>query len=156
MRMNQSGRFTMHRKGVAAVGSRRKGVPEMSNDDTREGQTGAVIRAFLQNKSMEQTRDYLSRGRRFAQLALGELNQYWVIAVRSWLARKDPTNELIMDDLASELGLRQVEPPYGAVKHELMQRFAQANKSQQEKKIREIMWAIGEFMRDNERHSIKS
>jgi hypothetical protein len=60
-----------------------------------------------------------------------------------------------MDDLASELVLRQLEPPYGAVKHELTQRFAQANKSQQKKKIREIVWAIGEFIRDNERHSVK-
>ena len=128
----------------------------MTNDDTREGSTGAIVHAFLQNKSMDHTRDYLSRGRRFAQLDVRQVNQNWVAAVRSWLARKDPTNELIMDDLASELGLRQVEPPYGAVKHELMQRFAQANKSQQEKKIREIMWAIGEFMHDNERHSIKS
>ena len=85
----------MHRKRVAAfelkqfvVGER--GVPEMTNDDAREAQTGAIIHAFLQNKSMEQTRDYLSRGRRFAQLDLGQLNQYWVIAVRSWLARKTP------------------------------------------------------------------
>ena len=61
-----------------------------------------------------------------------------------------------MDDLASELGLRQLEPPYGAVKHELMQGFVQTNKSQQKKKIRDIVQAIGEFMRDNERHPIKS
>jgi hypothetical protein len=128
----------------------------MTNDDARERQTGATIRAFLQNKKMEQTRDYLSRGRRFAQLDLGELNQHWVSAVRSWLARKDPTNELSMDDLASELALRQLEPPYDAVKHELIQRFTRTNKSQQKKKIREIVWAIGEFMRDSERHSVKS
>lgn len=128
----------------------------MTNDDALEGQTGAIIHAFLQNKRMEQTQDYLSRGRRFAQLDLGDLNQNWIIAVRSWLARKDPTNELIMDDLASELALRQLEPPYGALKHELMQRFAQANKSQRTEKIRDIVQAIGEFVSDNERHSIKS
>jgi hypothetical protein len=91
-------------------------------------------------------RAWSTRGRRFAQLDLGQLNQYWVIAVSSWLARKDPTNELIMDDLASELGLRQLEPPYGAVKHELMQGFVQTNKSQQKKKIRDIVRAIGEFI----------
>jgi hypothetical protein len=128
----------------------------MTNDDTRAGSTGAIVHAFLQNKSMDHTRDYLARGRRFAQLDLRLINQNWLTAVRSWLARKDPTNELMMDDLASELGLRKVQPPYGAVKHELMHRFAQTNKAQKKKKITEVAREIGEFMRENERRPARS
>ena len=128
----------------------------MTNDDTREGSTGAIVHAFLQNKSMDRTRDYLARGRRFAQLDLKQINQNWVAAVRSWLARKDPTNELMMDDLTSELALRKLHPPYGAVRHELMHRFAQTNKAQKKKKIIEVAREIGEFIRENERRSTRS
>jgi len=35
-------------------------------DDARED-PGAVVKAFLQHKSLEQTQDYLVRGRRFAK-----------------------------------------------------------------------------------------
>ena len=42
----------------------------MTNRDTREDRAGAIVNAFLQNKSMEQKRDYLARGRRFAKLAM--------------------------------------------------------------------------------------
>lgn len=34
----------------------------------------AIVTAFLQNKSLEQTQDYLARGRRFAKLDAGQLN----------------------------------------------------------------------------------
>jgi hypothetical protein len=122
----------------------------MTHDELREDHTGAIVNAFLQNNSMEQTRDYLARGRRFAQLDIGQLNQDWIVAVRSWLARKEPTNELIMDDLASELALRKLEPPYDAVRQELIDRLAQTNKSQRKKKLRAIAREIDDFLRENE------
>lgn len=122
----------------------------MTHDELREDHTGAIVNAFLQNNSMEQTRDYLARGRRFAQLDIGQLNQDWIVAVRSWLARKEPTNELIMDDLASELALRKLEPPYDAVRQELIDRLAQTNKSQRKKKLRVIAREIDDFLRENE------
>ena len=122
----------------------------MTHDELREDHAGAIVNAFLQNNSMEQTRDYLARGRRFAQLDIGQLNQDWIVAVRSWLARKEPTNELIMDDLASELALRKLEPPYDAVRQELIDRLAQTNKSQRKKKLRAIAREIGDFLRENE------
>lgn len=122
----------------------------MTHDELREDHTGAIVNAFLQNNSMEQTRDYLARGRRFAQLDIGQLNQDWIVAVRSWLARKEPTNELIMDDLASELALRKLEPPYDAVRQELIDRLAQTNKSQRKKKLRALAREIDDFLRENE------
>jgi len=74
---------------------------EMTHDDLREDYTGAIIDAFLQNNRMEQTRDYVARGRRFARLKVGHLNQSWINAVRSWLARKDPTDEPLTRGAAS-------------------------------------------------------
>jgi hypothetical protein len=122
----------------------------MTHDELHEDNTDAIVNAFLQNNSMEQARDYLARGRRFAQLDIGQLNQDWIIAVKSWLARKEPTNELIMDDLASELALRKLEPPYDAVRQELIDRLAQTNKSQRKKKLRAIAREIDDFLRENE------
>jgi len=128
----------------------------MTHDDLREDYTGAIIDAFLQNNRMEQTRDYVARGRRFARLKVGHLNQSWINAVRSWLARKDPTDELVMDDLTSELALRKLKPPYAAVQQELMDRFVQTNKSLRTKNIKEIAREIGEFVRDTECRFAKS
>src|SRR5260370_11999721 len=93
-------------------------------DEPREDRTAAMVHAFLQNRSMEQTQAYLVRGRRFATLDAGQLSQEWITAVRSWLARKDRAREQVMDDLTAELQLRGSEPPYDAVKQELAARFA--------------------------------
>ena len=81
------------RKGVDAV----RKMAE-SAEDPRDPE--AIVNAFLQHKSMEQMQDYLARGRRFAKLDIGRLNEDWVIAVRSWLAHKHRTKERLMDDLA--------------------------------------------------------
>src|SRR6266566_8554462 len=93
-------------------------------DDPRD-HPEAIVNAFLQHKSLEQTQHYLARGRRFTKLDVAQLNADWIIAVRSWLAHKDRTNEQMMDDLAAELRLRGIEPRYGAVKQELTDRSAQ-------------------------------
>src|SRR4029453_18808391 len=90
----------------------------------------AIVNAFLQHRSMKQMQDYLARGRRFAKLDIGRLNNDWVIAVRSWLAHKHRTKERMMDDLAAELRLRGLEPPYGAVEQELVDRSAQTNEAE--------------------------
>jgi hypothetical protein len=55
-----------------------------------------------------------------------------------------------MDDLAAELRLRGLEPPYGAVEQELADR-SQTNEAERKKTVREVAREIGEFMRENER-----
>ena len=119
-------------------------------DDPREDPE-AIVNAFLQHKSLEQTRDYLVRGRRFAKLDVAQLNEDWIIAVRSWLAHKDRTNERMMDDLAAELRLRGIEPPYVAVEHELADRSAQTKETERKKVLSAVAREIGEFMRENQR-----
>jgi hypothetical protein len=110
-----------------------------------------VVNAFLQHKSMQRMQDYLARGRRFAKLDVERLNTDWIIAVRSWLAHKDRTKERMMDDLAAELRLRGLEPPYGAVKQELADRSAQTNQAESKKAVREVAREIGGFMGENDR-----
>ncbi len=111
----------------------------------------AMVKAFLQYKSMEQMQDYLARGRRFAKLDAERLNTDWIIAVRSWLAHKHRTKERMMDDLAAELRLRGLEPPYGAVEQELADRSVQTNQAEGKRTVREVAREIGEFMRENDR-----
>jgi hypothetical protein len=123
-------------------------VDEMA-DDPRDPKT--IVNGFLQHKSMEQIQDYLARGRRFAKLDVGQLNEDWIIAVRNWLAHKDCTNGRMMDDLAAELRLRRLEPRYGAVKQELTDRSARTKEAERNKAFRAVAREIGEFMRENER-----
>ena len=111
----------------------------------------AIVNAFLQHKSMEQMQDYLARGRRFARLDVGRMNKDWVIAVRGWLAHKDRANERKMDDLAAELRLRGVEPPYAAVEQELADRSARTKENERKKVIRAVAREIGDFMCENQR-----
>jgi hypothetical protein len=122
-------------------------------DETAEDprDPAAIVDAFLQHKSMEQMQDYLAGGRRFAKLDVGRLNKDWIIAVRSWLAHKDRTKERMMDDLAAELRLRRLEPPYGAVEQELADRSAQTNQADRKRSVRGVAREIGEFMRENDR-----
>jgi hypothetical protein len=118
-------------------------------DDPRDPKT--IVNAFLKHKSLEQTQDYLVRGRRFAKLDVAQLNEDWIIAVRSWLAHKDRTNERMMDDLVAELRLRGLEPPYGAVEQEFADRSAQTKETERKKVLSAVAREIGEFMRENQR-----
>jgi hypothetical protein len=62
----------------------REGWDEMAHDPREDPEV--VVNTFLQHKSLEQTQDYLARGRRFAKLDMQRLNKGWIIAVRGWLA----------------------------------------------------------------------
>ena len=109
------------------------------------------MNAFLQHKSMQQMEDYLARGRRFAKLDVERLNKDWIIAVRSWLAHKHRIKERMMDDLAAELRLRGLEPPYGAVEQQLADRSAQMKETEGKKTVRQVARENGKFMRENDR-----
>ena len=124
-------------------------VNEMANNPREDPK--AVVNTFLQHKSLKQMQDYLARGRRFTKLDVRQLTEDWIITVRSWLADKGRTKERMMDDLAAELRLRGLEPPYGAVEQELADRSAQTNETKRKKTVREVAREIGEFMRENHR-----
>jgi hypothetical protein len=120
-------------------------------DNQRERRAKTNISTFLQRRSIEQRRNYLARGRRFLILDVGQLSTSWISAVRNWLARKDRTSEVTMDDLTAELRLRGLEPPYHAVKQELATRFGRINEVSQEKAVREFARQIGRFTREKDK-----
>ena len=103
-------------------------VDEMADDPREDPEL--VVNTFLQHKSLEQMQDYLARGRRFTTFDVRKLTKEWITAVRSWLAHKDHTKERMMDDLAAELRLRELEPPYFAVEQELADCSAQTKETE--------------------------
>jgi hypothetical protein len=124
---------------------------EIAGKKPRNDRAVALIDQFLQHKKMEQTQDYLSRGRRFAGLDAARLSEDWVHAVRRWLARKGRSRERTMDDLAAELELRGSEPPYDAVKQELAARFAAIEQGEQSEVGRQFAQQIATFVRERHR-----
>jgi hypothetical protein len=116
-------------------------------DQQRERRAKTNIHAFLQRKSIEQRRNYLARGRRFVILDAGQLSNSWITAVRNWLARKDRSAEVTMDDLTAELRLRGLEPPYEAVKQDLAIRSAGIDEVAQNKIVTEFARHIGMSVR---------
>jgi hypothetical protein len=120
-------------------------------DNQRERRAKTNISAFLQRRSIEQRRNYLARGRRFVILDAGQLSNSWISAVRNWLARKDRTSEVTMDDLTAELRLRGLEPPYDAVKQELASGFARMNEGTQRKVGRDFARQVGMFLRESDK-----
>jgi len=124
-------------------------VDEMADDPREDPEV--VVNTFLQHKSLEQMQDYLARGRRFTTFDVRQLNKDWINAVRSWLAHKDHAKERMMDDLAAELRLRGVEPPYLAVEQELADCPTQTKETERKKVLRAFAREIGEFVRENQR-----
>jgi len=98
-----------------------------------------------------QMQDYLARGRRFTTFDVRQLTKDWMTAVRSWLAHKDHTKERMMDDLAAELRLRGLEPPYLAVEQEVADCSALTKEPERKKVLRAFAREIGEFVRENQR-----
>jgi hypothetical protein len=56
-----------------------------------------------------------------------------------------------MDDLAAELRLRGLEPPYGAVEQQLADRSAETSETERKKTVREVAREIEKFVRENDR-----
>jgi hypothetical protein len=116
--------------------------------DPRDRHVKAIIDAFLQSRSTEQSQDYLARGRRFSTFEVKQLNQGWITATRSWLARKAQAIEQRMDDLASELRLRGLQPPYDAIKRELNDCSASTTYAERRQAQAELARRIDDFVRN--------
>ena len=75
--------------------------------------------AYLQHVLMNETKDYLERGRRFAQLSIDKLDESWIKAFKIYFATRLRPAARDMDDLAAELRLRGRDPPFDAVQSEI-------------------------------------
>jgi hypothetical protein len=88
-------------------------------DDKGDDHANAMVDAFLQHTQMEETQQYLSRGRQFESTSEVELKLRWAEAFRRWCKTHSPGNVRELDDLSAELRLRGLEPPEDSVKDEL-------------------------------------
>jgi hypothetical protein len=75
----------------------------------------ALAEASLQHALMNETKDYLERGRRFAKSKFEDLSREWVAAFNALFADGDRSRRRDMDDAAAEFRLRGREPPYDTV-----------------------------------------
>ena len=90
----------------------------MAESDERDNDT-SLADAFLQHELMEDAKDYLERGRHFETAAVAQLHEKWLEAFRRCFAERDRAGCRDLRDLATELRLRSLEPPYAAVQAEI-------------------------------------
>jgi len=88
-------------------------------EDAGDGRTNAMADAILANALMEETAQYLSRGRQFKTTSEVELKLRWAEALRRWIKTHSLGNIRQLDDLSAELRLRGMGPPEDSVKAEL-------------------------------------
>jgi hypothetical protein len=105
----------------------------MSRSTDHDEDEGEYIDAeeYLQHALMNETKAYFDRGRRFANLGVPQLNEKWVVIFKAYFADHNRQQGLEMDDLAAELQLRGLDPPFEAVKVEIsnLQGTPQADRS---------------------------
>jgi len=88
----------------------------------------AEVQALLASTQMDQTADYLARGRTHQHLAQNELLDAWIRAFKAVVDAGIPGDLVARQresDFASEIKLRGIEPPYSMVK-DAVDRFCSA------------------------------
>jgi hypothetical protein len=119
----------------------------MTTDDTKRARKpmiddlseDAFIDALLASERMECTESYLFRGRRFVGMETDEIKQSWIAATRKFQVSYGEVDPREMDDLLSELELRKVDPPWGAVRDEtnrVMQRIKREDDPETRARVR--------------------
>jgi hypothetical protein len=108
----------------------------------------ALPEVWLQNELLEQTRNYLTRGRRFERLRLDQLNKVWAKAFRQFVRRQIGPYVRDMDDAGAELRLRGEEFPTHLVTAEVEQLRAAIQRVGPISPSAEFDRKIDEFIRD--------
>ena len=108
----------------------------------------ALPEVWLQNELLEQTRDYLTRGRRFERLRLDQLNEIWAKAFRQFVRRQIGPHLRDMDDTGAELRFRGEEFPTHLVASEVEQLRAAVQRVGPVLPSAEFDRKINEFIRD--------
>jgi hypothetical protein len=93
----------------------------MSKSTDHDEGDGEFIDAeeYLQHVLMNETKAYFDRGRRFAKLDVTQVNEKWVVVFKAYFADHNREQGLEMDDLAAELRLRGLDPPFEGVQAEI-------------------------------------
>jgi hypothetical protein len=108
----------------------------------------ALPEVWLQNELLEQTRDYLTRGRRFERRRLDQLNEEWAKAFRQFVRRQIGPYVRDMDDAGAELRLRGEEFPTHLVTSEVEQLRAIVQRVGPISPSADFVRKIDEFIRD--------
>jgi hypothetical protein len=81
-----------------------------------------LMRAWIDNRLLEQIEDYLSRGRRLAASEHMALRRQWVAAMKLWSSKAaNAEDHKLREDIQAEIQLRGHRLPYDLVKEELAQ-----------------------------------
>jgi hypothetical protein len=108
----------------------------------------ALPEVWLQNELLEQTRDHLTRGRRFERLRLDQLNKIWAEAFRQFVRQKVGPHLRDMDDAGAELRLRNEEFPTDLVTSEVEQLRTAVHRVGPVSPSAEFVRKIDEFITD--------
>ena len=79
----------------------------------------ALASSYLQHELLNETRDYLERGRALADIDDAEALDGWVTAFEVWFEKRTKKNVRVMDDAAAELRLRGLDQPEDRVKSKI-------------------------------------
>jgi hypothetical protein len=117
----------------------------MAKDDP-ESEYRALAEEFLAHELMSETADYVQRGRRFGSLELSELSDRWISAFRDAFTNSMADRVVEMNDLAAELRLRGLDPPYDRVAAEIAKMTTDLEKIGPDSAMPNIKSAIREFL----------
>ena len=107
----------------------------------------AIVQAFLDHQAMEETRSYLERGRRFEDLTVDDLGKGWAAAFTAVCADGDGGRQTDLEDLAAELGLRNLERPEHLIDPRAMQAAQERVRDSEQESFGPVTEAIGRFMK---------
>jgi hypothetical protein len=80
--------------------------------DQADGAATELMETILNAAAMEETEDYLTRGRRFQHLTIESLEYGRTWAFKAWCQNRSPELQRTFDDSAAELRIRGAEPPF--------------------------------------------
>jgi hypothetical protein len=78
----------------------------------------AIAKAMAQSAEMDESNDYVARGRSHRSLELDQLRANWVSAFKKWAHSLGVADSLELGELWAEFRLRNVEPPFDLVRDE--------------------------------------
>ncbi|HEX4077297.1 MAG TPA: hypothetical protein VHX61_00275 [Rhizomicrobium sp.] len=89
--------------------------------DNTKADIEAAVEGMLETEAMDACARYLGRGRALQHLADNELMACWAAAFRTYCASRKPEDGRRVDDAASELKLRNIEPDKSLIENETRQ-----------------------------------
>jgi len=89
------------------------------NVDDEQKKIRERVAAAQSAQDMEDTEDYLKRGRPFQHLTIEELGQRWTNGLKAWVRDRSKEWQRKFADSAAEFRLRGADPPFETVRDEI-------------------------------------